>query len=68
MFGVENERAFDTPYVWDEGKRASNISKHGVGFAEAARRQWDTALTAQDIRRSDPEPRLLSIGLVGPRV
>ena len=68
LFGVGSERAFDMPYLWDEGKRASNLSKHGVDFAEAARFEWDTALTAEDIRRSYPEPRFLSIGLIGPRV
>jgi len=68
LFGVGNERAFDMPYVWDEGKRVSNLSKHGVDFAEAARFEWDTALTAQDVRRPYPEPRFVSIGLVGLRV
>lgn len=56
------------PYVWDEGKRASNLNKHGVDFAEVAQFEWDTALTAQDVRHPYPERRFLSIGLVGHRV
>ena len=56
------------PYVWDERKRASNLFKHGVDFSEVAQFEWDSALTAQDVRRLYPEPRFLSIGLVGTRV
>jgi hypothetical protein len=65
---IGNECAFDMPYVRDEGKRASNLGKHSVDFLEAAQFEWDTALTAQDVRYPYPEPRFFSIGLVGPRV
>ena len=42
---------------WDEGKRRSNLEKHGLDFADAGYLDWETATYVEDKRFSYPEPR-----------
>ena len=55
-------------YEWDKAKRAENIAKHGVDFAEAKDFDWDAALAARDTRRDYGEVRYRAIGPIGPRL
>lgn len=48
-------------FDWDEAKRGANLAKHGVDFADAARLDWDAALTAPDTRGRYGEERFISI-------
>ena len=32
-------------YAWSEAKRATNLERHGVDFADADRLDWDRAIT-----------------------
>jgi uncharacterized DUF497 family protein len=49
-------------FSWDEGKRASNLVRHGVDFAEAV----GALLDPQGLTREDPdaqdEARFLTLG------
>lgn len=51
-------------YEWDERKRASNIKKHGVDFADAEDFDWETALVAYD-GWHESEDRWIAIGFIG---
>lgn len=51
-------------YEWDKAKRAENIAKHGVDFAEAKDFDRDAALAARDYG----EVRYRAIGPIGPRL
>ena len=53
-------------FEWDEKKRRSNKTKHGVDFSEMSRFEWDTALVVLDPYRS--ETRFQAIGYIGPRL
>ena len=53
-------------YEWDEGKRASNRSKHGVDFREVEAFNWDTAVIHSSPRGG--ETRYTAIGFVGERL
>ena len=55
-------------FEWDGGKAADNLTKHGVSFADAARFEFEAALTVLDTRLAYPEPRWRSIGYIGTRL
>ncbi|MGR3342234.1 MAG: BrnT family toxin [Paracoccaceae bacterium] len=55
-------------YEWDEAKRSGNLAKHGVDFVDAARLNWKSAVTVEDIRHEYGERRLHSTGLIGTRL
>lgn len=44
-------------FEWNDAKRASNLVKHGVDFADAERLEWSTALIAEDTRTDYGEIR-----------
>ena len=51
-------------FEWDAGKAASNLSKHGVSFAEAMTVLNDTLeVVIPDPAHSEAEMRFVSIGL-----
>ena len=51
-------------FEWDAGKAASNLSKHGVSFAEAMTVLSDALeVTISDPVHSDAELRFVSMGL-----
>jgi hypothetical protein len=51
-------------FEWDQAKAASNLLKHGVGFAEAATVFVDPmALDGPDLRHSAAERRFLRVGM-----
>ena len=53
-------------YEWDEQKRATNITKHGVDFVEIENFDWATALTILDTRFE--ESRYVALGLIENRL
>ena len=53
-------------YEWDSGKRATNLAKHGVDFADIDRFEWDSALTVRQIRFG--ERRYVAVGNVAGRL
>jgi uncharacterized protein len=55
-------------WSWDEAKRAANLAKHGVDFAEAEGFVWTSAMVAPDPRRDCGETRWCALGLIGARV
>lgn len=48
--------------TWDEAKRASNLAKHGLDFADVAHFDFDTALLDIDDREDYGEVRETAIG------
>ncbi len=44
-------------FMWDKGKRQSNIAKHGVDFELVERMDWDFALIVNDDRHAYSEIR-----------
>jgi uncharacterized protein len=51
-------------FVWDTGKAASNLKKHGVSFEEASTALADDlAITGSDPDHSLGEPRWLTFGV-----
>ncbi len=55
----------DSEYTWDENKRQKTLNERGLDFADMENFVWDTATTKQDVRDDYPEPRYLSIGIMG---
>lgn len=55
-------------YEWDDTKRRTNLTRHGVDFVDAEFFEWDTALTAEDDRCLYGESRYVSIGFVDDRL
>ena len=53
-------------YEWDEGKRLSNQTKHGVDFPAIAAFQWETAMIDNSHRHG--ELRHIAIGYLGDRL
>jgi len=51
-------------YTWDEGKRQSNLMKHGLDFADAARVFDGPLLLIEDTRADYGEQRMIGIGLL----
>jgi uncharacterized protein len=51
-------------FTWDERKRRSNLAKHGLDFADAAR-VFDGALVLfEDVREDYGEQRMIALGLL----
>ena len=48
---------------WDETKRAANLRKHGVDFAEMEDFGWETALYDPDENVEYGEERFVALGL-----
>ena len=57
-----------TVYEWDETKRKTNRSKHGVDFAVAESFVWEEARVIKDIRKNYGEDRFLAFGPIGDRL
>ena len=53
-------------YEWDEGKRRSNLTKHGVDFAAIETFDWETALVGRIDRHG--EARFVAIGYIEDRL
>lgn len=54
----------DVEFTWDEGKRHSNLRKHGYDFADACRVFNGYTFTAEDTREAYGEWRLQTLGLL----
>ncbi len=54
--------------MFDVDKDARNLAKHGLGLAEAACLDWDSALVWQDSRRDYGEIRHVALALMESRV
>jgi uncharacterized DUF497 family protein len=54
--------------TWDESKRASNLTRHGLDFAEVVCFDFGTALHYIDDREDYGELREIAIGWCGPRL
>jgi len=51
-------------FASDEAKRRTNLRKHGIHFAEAAKIFREFTLTAEDNREAWGEQRFLTLGLL----
>ena len=60
MYNIHND------YEWDEGKRQSNLYKHGVDFAGIETFDWETALVGRSDRHG--EIRFVAIGYIEDRL
>lgn len=60
MYNIHND------YEWDEGKRQSNLDKHGVDFAAIETFDWETALVGRSDRHG--EVRFVAIGYIEDRL
>ncbi len=49
-------------FEWDENKRRSNITKHGIDFVDAALMLAETPFMAEDSRRDYGETRCHALG------
>jgi hypothetical protein len=49
-------------FEWDEWKRAANLAKHGLDFADVARFDWDRAAVEADLRLQYGEDRFRAFG------
>ena len=58
----------DIDLEWDEHKRQQTLHDRCVDFADFAFIYWDTALTEQDIRKSNPEIRYITLGYIHERL
>lgn len=54
--------------VFDPEKDATNLSKHGVSLAAAARLDWDAALAWIDDRADYGELRIVALAPIGERL
>jgi uncharacterized protein len=62
-------RGYSAPVItWDEAKRASNLTKHGLDFAEVAHFDFDTALHEIDDREDYCELLEIATGWCGLRL
>jgi hypothetical protein len=52
-------------FEWDETKRAINLAKHGLDFADVARLDWDNAAVEPDLRIDYGEERFRAFGRLG---
>jgi len=57
-----------TLYEWDESKRKTNLSKHGVDFAVIESFVWEEATVISDNRKNYGELRFLAVGPIGDRL
>ena len=53
-------------YEWDEAKRASNLTRHGLDFEAIEHFHWETAKVKQSDRKG--ETRFLALGFIGDSV
>jgi len=51
-------------FEWDETKRASNLAKHGLDFADVEDFDWARAAIVPDRRRDYGEPRFRAFGML----
>ncbi len=51
-------------YTWDEGKRQTNMQKHGLDFADAEKVFGGPLLLVEDRRENYGEQRMIGIGLL----
>jgi uncharacterized protein len=51
-------------FTWDEAKRRTNLRKHGLDFADAARVFEGPMVVFEDDRESYREERLIGIGML----
>jgi hypothetical protein len=59
---VIGEEPADFRFEWDENKNASNLSKHGVSFADAALVFFDDDALIESNAGGEGEPRFQVIG------
>ena len=50
-------------YEWDENKRKTNLTNHGVDFAHMDAFEWESAVV--DIDEGHAEPRWIGTGFIG---
>lgn len=55
-------------FVWDERKRASNFTKHGIDFAQVIRFEFDSAIIRVDDRKDYGETRYRAFGVIDGRL
>lgn len=55
-------------FAWDEAKRATNVRKHGIDFADAERAFYGYTVTIEDQRFDYTERRFITFGLLDGRV
>lgn len=55
-------------FTWDEGKRQSNLAKHGLDFAKAESVFREVTFSFEDDRFEYGEHRFITIGLLGSTV
>ncbi|MHB8880069.1 MAG: BrnT family toxin [Thermodesulfovibrionales bacterium] len=55
-------------YEWDEGKRLTNLQKHGVDFIDSISFEWDSAVIAEDSRQEYGEQRYAAFGFIESRL
>ena len=51
-------------FIWDEAKRESNLRKHGLDFADAARVFAGEVFRREDVRDQYDEQRMIAIGIL----
>jgi uncharacterized DUF497 family protein len=49
-------------FEWDEAKRAANLAKHGLDFADVERLDWTSARIERDHRFDYGEDRFIAVG------
>ncbi|MGB8842642.1 MAG: BrnT family toxin [Aliidongia sp.] len=54
--------------TWDEAKRAGNLAKHDLDFADVVHFDFETALLGFDEREDYGEVREIAIGWCGTRL
>lgn len=57
-----------TVYEWNESKRKTNLSKHGVDFVIVGSFVWEEARVIQDNRKNYGEDRFLAFGPIDDRL
>ena len=58
----------EATFVWDEGKRAANIAKHGIDFADVREMFAGPMLVSSDTRKEYGEARQIGFGFVHGRL
>jgi uncharacterized protein len=51
-------------FEWDEAKRAANLAKHGLDFADVERFDWRAAVISEDRRFDYGEERLQAFAML----
>ncbi len=54
--------------IYDEGKDAINLKKHGVSLTDALLIDWNAALMWQDTRHDYGEARIVALAPIGERL